>query len=495
MNPTAHHAVRFARQFFTTETAWAKACGVNRSTSATWREAEVGEMKYNLSSTDPMDLIGNLLLGVYQQGLQDGARSADVGDEGVDPEEKYWGDDDTLNAKKNVPFEPVSLEDAAALFDVDRSAWQAVDFETSFHDVPMKRKVVGEDGRSIEVDDSKRCYRVWVKWRRSVMRQSIEAFVKQVLKSEGVDLKPVEQNERRQQESGSPHIFTPSDGQILTVAAQPDLHLGNIINPETGGGTWDLKTGADQFREAYDQGVRQAISQGSRGIIITLGSDAHHANVSSGTSTNGTQYTCIEDPVLVTRTMADCYLWAVERALKDGFKVYLIPVPGNHDEDPTEAQAQALYSRYHDWDDVWIDRSLQPVKFFRHGVNLLAFHHGKSPRSQRTLSPDQLYAYVSEGAGHAWPETVVRVVFVGHFHGKGATRVGAYDTYQGLTYRILPTLCPPDGWHLRSGYLGALRSSEVWHYHSTHGQVGMQNFIPESTLSADTPIIPSSMAA
>jgi hypothetical protein len=456
-------------------------------------------MDYDRSKHSSKEMLESLLQAVYRRGveigIESGVEQASSEDEPpLDPEEKYWGDEKNLNAKKNVPFEPVSLEDAAALFDVDRSTWHAVDFETSFHDVPMKRKIKDGEGNTIEVDDSKRCYRVWVKWRRSMMRESLEAFVRQLMSEEEVDLSEIDQDAEKQREGGIPHIFTPEDGAILTVCAQPDLHLGNIINPETGGGTWNLEIGADQFKEAFDQGVRQAIGQGSRGIVMTIGSDAEHANVSSGQSTNGTQYTCIEDPTLVSRKMSHCYRWAVERALKDKFKLYLFGIPGNHDEDPTEGKMEALYARFHDWENVYIDRSLQPVKFFRHGVNLLAFHHGKSPRSKRALTPDQLYAYVSEGAGHAWPETVVRVVFVGHFHGKGATRVGAYQTYQGLTYRILPTLCPPDAWHLRNGYLGALRCSEVWHYHSTHGQVGMQNFIPDSTLSADVPVIPSSMA-
>jgi hypothetical protein len=478
MTEAGHRAVKQAQELFQSQRKLAQMLGISRTTVQNWLDKSVGALDYSRVSVTDEEVTRRLLDASYDLGQDDGYEEGLNDEPDVPPNEEYnRRSDGKLSTIRNIGEPVYSEEQAAEFFDIDTSVWTAEKIECGQHEVPMKLKtndtmeVNGTDRLVSREEGVKvRCYRLNVTWRRDGARESVLAMVDSLYDED----EPVAKEPPSVQRVG---------GAVASAIHIPDLHLGNLIVAEDGTPAWDLDIGADAFRSAYATLLDRALARNARKIILPVGSDAAHVNSSKHKSANGTQYSQVYPAAHCARRMRDLYEWAIDYTVDQGLAVQAVGAYGNHDWDIATSLADTLHRQYRDYEQVSVDRRLTPYKMLRWGENLIGITHGKN-KDGHLLSAQDLYEVMADRAGSDWHETTCKEWLTGHLHSKDAERVGDYAEHNDVVVRVSPTLCPPDGWHLRNGYLGALRAAEVWHYHESEGMIGMDHYIPQRSRAA-----------
>jgi len=469
MTETGHRLILQARPYFDTTKAWADAMGLTDSSAYHYINNDPGNVDYSSTKHSDEDVLNRLMAGVFERGESQGFKRGVEGEWEVPPEEEYHSDGKTLHTVRNVGEPIYSIDDAKEFFDVDEDRWSAVDLETSMYEGPVTTKrsetmdVEGTERMySEKVAHKVRYYRINVEWERDGARETVCSMVDRLLEGEDVA-------------KDAPDTQTLS-GDVAAAIHIPDLHLGNIIYREDGSTEWDLDTAAEAFRTAYETLLQNALDRGACHLILPIGSDAAQSNSSLNQSANGTPFAQVAPAPLCSRRMKDEYEYAIERAVELGLSVLVVAVGGNHDWDPALAMGDCMNRLFRDWGQVSVDCRLTPYKIHRWGTNLIGLTHGKN-KDGNLLSAQDPYEIMADRAGADWAGTTTKEWLTGHLHSRDAETVGDYTDYNDVTVRISPTLCPPDAWHLNSGYTGALRGAEGRYYHFDEGMIGMDHYV------------------
>jgi len=438
-----------------------------RSTLVDWLDAPLGARSYRVHEKDPT-YFSNLLSAVYARGEQVGFEEGQRADPDIPPEEEHVREGDTLKTVRNVREPLHSTEEVKEHFDVDTGRFYPQKVECGQHEVPMKLKNV----TTMEVEGTERlvreeegvkvpCFRINVTWKRATHRRMAVAFAEGLM--EGHD---------------PPDVPAPNvpESEIVRVISIPDLHLGNLIWSKHGEMQWSIEKGTEQWQRAFAYLLEGAKEAGVTDVVFDVGNDAAHMNGVRGESANGTPYQQVAPAHHTSEAMARMYEGGIKEARSRGFRVHSVVVHGNHDFDPADWMGRCLSMGFRGTEGVTIHRSADPWQFLRFGNVLLGFTHGKNYEG-RLLSPSDLYALAAEQDG--WGEADYTEVRTGHTHKRHLEGVGGYLEHKGVLVRTSPTLCPPDAYHKRNTYIGALRAAEAHDYHRDHGLVRHRPYLPD----------------
>jgi len=467
MHRPLHRTLRLSEQYFESRQAMAEHIGMPRSTLKDWLDAPLGSKKYRVREKDPTYL-SDLLEAVYARGEKVGFEEGQRADPEIPPEEEHTMEGDTLNTVRNVR-EPIhSVEEVKEFFDVDTDRFFPSKVECGQHEVPMKLKNVS----TMEVEGTERlireeegvkvpCFRINVTWKRATHRRMTVAFAEGLME----DFDPPS--------ISSPDV--PSAG-IVRVISIPDLHLGNLIWSKRGELKWSIERGTEQWRRAFSYLLEGAEEDGVTDLVFDVGNDAAHTNGVRGESANGTPYQQVAPAHHTSEAMARMYEWGIKKALSKDLRVHSVVVHGNHDFDPADWMGRCLSMAFGETGGITIHRSPDPWQFLQFGRVLLGFTHGKNYEGN-LLSPSDLYALAAEQ--DEWGDSEYAEVRTGHTHKRHLEGVGGYVEHKGVLIRRSPTLCPPDAYHKRNSYIGALRAAEAHDYDPENGLVRHRPFLPD----------------
>jgi len=328
-----------------------------------------------------------------------------------------------------------TLDDLIGVCNIDLDIWEIERYIVNKWEVAAK----GADG----VMNHSPLYQVkaWLKKREvTKAKEVIELFKKELMKI------PAPAKQRN------------SFGKYIYEISVPDLHLSKLCwGKETGYEDYDIKIASNLFKEAMHYLVSKVDVDTLDKIVLPIGNDFFNSEGLSGMTTKGTRQD--DDSRWPKSFQVGCNLIAeVVDELSETVNVDIVIVPGNHDFERCFYLGEFLSAWYRNNDAVNIDNSPTSRKYVSFGKNLILFTHGNE---EKAANLPLLMATENPN----FSECKFRTAHLGHFHGT------EMKEYNGVTVRILPSLCAPDAWHANKGYVGNVRSATAFLYEENNGEV------------------------
>ena len=143
--------------------------------------------------------------------------------------------------------------------------------------------------------------------------------------------------------------------------------------------------------------------------------------------------------------------------------VDVIMVPGNHDFERNFYLGDSLESWFYNNENVTVDNSANPRKYYKYGEVLIGYTHGNEEKVT------DLPLIMANEKPTEWALSTYREFHLGHLHHKKEIKFKSTEEYQGVTIRYFNSLSGSDSWHHKKGYIGAKRSAEALLWDRTKG--------------------------
>lgn len=399
--------------------------------------------------------------------------SVDIPDAQKLTDRKEWEhDSENGTAKLSIETseEIKTLEDLIRVAEIDTSVWaiekwNATSWTTTVKiKKPLTIKVAGGEDRVEMVMEPQvvRNYGVKAQLRVRAYENALSELVKDLRKdlSEAVVYVPK-----------APAIIGIAESPYMALIAMPDAHFGKLaITMED----WSLDKAKECYTDATGMLLDRAIDFDLNTILTLSGHDGAHIDNAKGLTTKGTNIDFYGPYRKIVRALLSAHKIQISLALERSKHVKNLVVPGNHDENTAFTIGLALQEAFSGVSRVTIDNGDNLRKYARWGRVLLGFTHGKHEKK------NELPMIMMKEADHdLLYGTDVHEWHTGHLHHRSAQQLGTYSEDMGVMVRVSPSLSPADDFHVRNGYIGALRGAELFVYHKDQGLVAQYFFSPD----------------
>lgn len=344
-----------------------------------------------------------------------------------------------------------TLEDAVAAAEVDLAEWRVERWETSAWTVPLKLRSESGD----EVVRSQQ-FRVKLWLRRAVPKPLFDSLgaLFDRLGARSPRFPAVARSVPK-----DPHLF---EVDLF------DVHFGKLCWGREAGVDYDLAIAERLYREAAAALLDKAAGYEIERVVLPIGNDFFHVDNGANTTTAGTPQDTDGRLAKILEAGEAAVVWAVEHLLRVA-PVEVVWVPGNHDRLTSYCLARTIAAYFRHCGDVAVDCGPSPRKRVRYGTNLIGYTHGDAER------PASLPAIMAQEWPSDWSETTTREWRLGHRHTQARHQTLPVLTADGVVIRWLGSLCPPDAWHHRKGYVGNRRVAEAYLMSRDRGYSGHFN--------------------
>lgn len=249
-------------------------------------------------------------------------------------------------------------------------------------------------------------------------------------------------------------------GNMLELSL-PDAHLGKLAwSDETGWENYDVRIAEQVFKDAFSALLQRTNNYKFDRVLLVPGNDFLHSNGKVNATAAGTPQDCDGRNQRTFRVARELTIWSAEQALKIAPHVDILPIPGNHDPEPTFYLSEVLAAWFRNTPEVTVDNSPRSRKLYQWGDVAIMFTH-RGGKGDRGASRNRLT--MATEYRQAWGEAKFCEIHTGDLH-----QVRLEEEF-GVRVRILPSLCAPDAWHSESQYIGNTRSAEAYVWNRTEG--------------------------
>ena len=264
---------------------------------------------------------------------------------------------------------------------------------------------------------------------------------------------------------------TAASGLMLEVNV-PDLHVGKLSwAVETGWGNYDTKIAVSVFRKALATLLDRVKGYQFEQVLYVVGNDLLNSDDIEGRTTAGTPVTTDARYHKTFATVRSLMVEAIE-ILRKIAPVKVVMVGGNHDMLSTWHLGDSLECWFNKYEDVVIDNLPRDRKYHQFGQCMFMLTHGH--RGKHSDYPMMMAIEQPEMFGR----TKFRECHTGHKHKKQSdlTTMRDLDEKYGVRVRILSALCEADDWHSTNGFVGNLRSADLFIWSKTEGLIGTATY-------------------
>lgn len=256
--------------------------------------------------------------------------------------------------------------------------------------------------------------------------------------------------------------------EYIYVLGIPDLHIGRMAwGKETGHEDYDSKIAYD----CYVAAVKSLISHVENDpdfkragkILIPIGNDFFHTDNSDDTTTAGTKQDTDTRWQKMFLTGSKLVVDVIKN-IGEKFPVDVVMVPGNHDHQRTFYLGEYLRAWFKDHPNVRINNEPAFRKYFSFGKNLLGFTHGNEEKQA------DLPLIMAQECAKVWSQAENKCWLIGHFHRE------VLKEFSGVKIYTLPSLCAPDAWHAKKGYVGNDRAAIAFLFGANTGLISNHYF-------------------
>lgn len=261
------------------------------------------------------------------------------------------------------------------------------------------------------------------------------------------------------------YVGNKGDGCLLQINIF-DVHLGKIAWNEEVNDIYDTNVAIMRYNNAIDYFIQETQHKNIERICLPIGNDFFNSDKAYpfNSTTSGT-------PQDEDGRWQDTFRRGREMLVENITKlsqiapVDVIVVPGNHDFQKCFYLGDALEGWFYRNDNVTVNNSANPRKYYVYHKNLIGLTHGNEERLT------DLPMIMANEQPVAWSQTWYREWNLGHLHHKKEYKYKSTEDYQGVMIRYMSSLSGTDAWHHKKGYVGATRSAEALIRHPEKGMI------------------------
>lgn len=236
-----------------------------------------------------------------------------------------------------------------------------------------------------------------------------------------------------------------------------DVHFAKLAHSSESGENYDYKIARERMLNSILEYKERFTDRIFDMIIFAIGQDYFNSEPTGSTVNNTRQDNDSRYSVMFEKGV-EAIIDVINILRSMGHKIYVPLVQGNHSSYVEYYAAQYLKAWYRNEDDVEIESTPLPRKYYKYGVNLFGFSHN-------CYEKNRIYNLMQVEAPQMWANTIERTFFTGHLHCEDVKEQG------GIFVRQAPTLCSTDAWHKREGYVGAIKRTQCFIYDEQNGLV------------------------
>ncbi len=216
-----------------------------------------------------------------------------------------------------------------------------------------------------------------------------------------------------------------------------DLHYNLLSTKFITGNEYNCKIARDRFLSVVDDVIERTKTVRLKKIIFPIGNDLFNANGINGTTFKGTPQTNEKDIREAYIELFDIVVNAIYK-LAQIAPVDVIYIPSNHDKEITFYFLHGLNAQFKFDDDIDVDYSPLPNKYYRFGNTLMMFAHD--------AKIDKLGNVVLDDAGDLLSGAKYIEVFLSHLHKESV------EEDRNIKIRRLPTISGKSTWSNEQNY-------------------------------------------
>lgn len=241
------------------------------------------------------------------------------------------------------------------------------------------------------------------------------------------------------------------DNKLMELPGM-ELHLGKRADEIETGMDVDTNLAIERFRHIESKVAEQQQLEKCGSCILYIGNDFFNSDTVGGTTTKGTPQSNDMGWKKMFDTGFKLYVEWIDDLMTRFNKIYVKPVPGNHDRISAWYLFYALGQRYSNYPNIEFSKDMKDTQVFVWGDCLLATNHGD-------CNIKRLIKFISSSYPREWGATKYRELHVGHFHSE---RMVLDET--GIILRQIGAPTPSDDWHYNNAYNAVQKyQTFVWH--------------------------------
>lgn len=227
------------------------------------------------------------------------------------------------------------------------------------------------------------------------------------------------------------------DGKLLVIPIS-DLHHNLLATAFSSGNEYNCKIAEEIWNKVLEDVASEVSDCGIERIVLTIGGDQANADGPSGTTTKGTPQDCELPYYDACEHLYGMTVNGIE-FLSTIAPVDVIYVPGNHDKVTGFQMAKYIAAWFRDVQNVNVDYSPLPRKYFVWGNTLFVFAHDGDLKRLPQLIADE--------ARDVWSSVSFTEVMLQHLHSEQVLM----EQYNMRIQRI-PSAVARSQWTTNSGY-------------------------------------------
>lgn len=245
-----------------------------------------------------------------------------------------------------------------------------------------------------------------------------------------------------------PRIATkfPNTGKMQEINIF-DVHLSKLAWHEESGDNYDTKIAEARFFQALEKLIRAGESQKVELILFPVGNDFFNSDGAYPypQTTKGTPQESDIRWQKAWRTGRQMLIRAIDM-LKQIAPVRVVVVPGNHEILKMFHLGDLLQVKYENDENVTVDNSPHPRKYFKWGKNLIGFTHGHNINHQKLLG------LMPHEARKMWADTKYHEWHLGHSHHDKKVVQKLDEDMGGIKIKHFRTITNSDSYEVSHGY-------------------------------------------
>ena len=238
------------------------------------------------------------------------------------------------------------------------------------------------------------------------------------------------------------------DSGNLLVVPIADLHFNLLADKYSTGNNYNTDISEKYYYYTLDDIVGRTRHERFEKVLFVVGNDFINADNLNGTTTRGTPQDNNTEWFNIINKTTQLIIDGIS-LLSTIAPVDVIYVPSNHDLHTMFGIMQTINAWYKDDDNINIDTSPLPRKYYKHGKTLLGFSHDIKVKNA-------LEIFTSE-AKDKWSDCNHMVWMLAHLH-----QQMVYDKQGYLEIMRLPTISGWSRWSNNKGYIQSDKKNQAF---------------------------------
>ena len=261
-----------------------------------------------------------------------------------------------------------------------------------------------------------------------------------------------------------PFEVNKNERPVMAELNLADLHYGKLAWSGECGANYDHVIARDAFKKIINATCNALNGMNIEYITFVWCNDYFNADNEAQTTVGGTPQDCDTRAKKMFNGGVDMLVWAIDMLSKIA-PVRTFYLRDNHADTIGYYALQYINAWFRNNENVQVDIDAYPRKYILYGTTLLGYAHGADEKGIRLSTVPPLEAR------ELWSKSKTCEMHTAHLHSE---QERIYEG-NGVIVRRIASPTGSDSWHVKSGFIGAVRKAQLFIYDKEYGNIQITN--------------------